>query len=274
MVKAGDIGKASKDFLKKDFFSHNEVKVTQAGCCASKNTTTFKLGDAVKADHKIEMKSCPLTKVPAKVTLGSTTATDVEWTFKQGAASNKLTASTNLASILDVNNLKLKNEFDFAKDVSGINTHLNMNTTTKGTNFLQPINFGFGLEKSGYQFGVTGTVNDITAPAVSKNVFTVGWAGCSNFNVCASTTTGSDWVLNGLLKKDGRTYAVDLDCNNWGANLATNIPNGKLKVCCSGVLTSYQKFPVSESVSARFGGQMDLKSGQVSGMGIGIDFNL
>jgi len=227
MVKAGDIGKASKDFLKKDFFSHNEVKVTQAGCCASKNTTTFKLGDAVKADHKIEMKSCPLTKVPAKVTLGSTTATDVEWTFKQGAASNKLTASTNLASILDVNNLKLKNEFDFAKDVSGINTHLNMNTTTKGTNFLQPINFGFGLEKSGYQFGVTGTVNDITAPAVSKNVFTVGWAGCSNFNVCASTTTGSDWVLNGLLKKDGRTYAVDLDCNNWGANLATNIPNGK-----------------------------------------------
>merc|ERR1712130_132541 len=168
MVKAGDIGKASKDFLKKDFFSHNEVKVTQAGCCASKNTTTFKLGDAVKADHKIEMKSCPLTKVPAKVTLGSTTATDVEWTFKQGAASNKLTASTNLASILDVNNLKLKNEFDFAKDVSGINTHLNMNTTTKGTNFPQPINFGFGLEKSGYQFGVTGTVNDITAPAVSK----------------------------------------------------------------------------------------------------------
>ena len=57
MVKAGDIGKASKDFLKKDFFSHNEVKVTQAGCCASKNTTTFKLGDAVKADHKIELKS-------------------------------------------------------------------------------------------------------------------------------------------------------------------------------------------------------------------------
>lgn len=29
MVKAGDIGKASKDFLKKDFFSANEVKITQ-----------------------------------------------------------------------------------------------------------------------------------------------------------------------------------------------------------------------------------------------------
>ena len=56
MVKAGDIGKASKDFLKKDFFSANEVKISQ-GCCSAKNTTTFKLGEAVAADHKIELKT-------------------------------------------------------------------------------------------------------------------------------------------------------------------------------------------------------------------------
>jgi len=69
MVKAGDIGKASKDFIKKDFFSSNEVKITQ-GCCASKNTTTFKLGDAVKADHKIEMSSvCSTTSFNKRIHL-------------------------------------------------------------------------------------------------------------------------------------------------------------------------------------------------------------
>jgi len=273
MVKAGDIGKASKDFIKKDFFANNEVKITQ-GCCSAKNTTTFKLGDAVKADHKIEMNTCPLTKLPAKVTLGSSTDADVEWTIKRGAATTKVTASTNLASLLDINNLKLKKTFDFQKDVSGISTTLDLATSTKGTNFIQPINFGLGLEKSGYQFGVTGTVENITAPAVSKALFHLGFAACSNMNVSATTATGSDWVLNGLLKKDGRTYAVDLDATNWACNLATNLPNGKVKVSCGGVLTSYQKFPVSESVSARFGGTMDLKSGQISGMGIGVDFNL
>ena len=53
MVKGGDIGKTAKDYLKKDFFSGNECKVTQGGC--GKNTTTFKIGENVKADHKLEL---------------------------------------------------------------------------------------------------------------------------------------------------------------------------------------------------------------------------
>lgn len=273
MVKAGDIGKASKDFIKKDFFAANEVKITQ-GCCASKNTTTFKLGDAVKAEHKIEMSSCPLSKLPAKVTLGSSTATDIEWTIKSGAAKHTITASTNLASLTDINNLKLKKTLEYSKDVSGIGTMLNLDTCTKGTSFLQPINFGLAFEKSGYQLGVTGCVENITAPSVSKTQFHVGWAGCKNANLSGTTTTGTDWVINGLLNKDGRTYAVDLNTKDWAANLATNLPNGKAKVSCGGVLTTYQKFPVSETVSARFGGAIDLKSGKISGMGIGVDFCL
>jgi len=273
MVKAGDIGKSSKDFIKKDFFSNNEVKITQ-GCCAVKNTTTFKLGDAVKADHKIEMKTCPLTKLPIKVTLGSTTDAEGEWTIKNGAATHKITAGTNLASAFDINNLKLKKTFDYNKDISGICTNLDLDTSTKGTSFIQPINFGVGFAKSGYQLGVTGTVENITTPAVSKALFHVGWAGCPHMNVSATTATGSDWMINGMVKKDGRTYAVDLNTTSWAANFASDLPNGKFKVSCGGVLTSYQKFPVSESVSARFGGTMDLKSGQISGMGIGVDFCL
>jgi len=62
---------------------------------------------------------------------------------------------------------------------------LNLDTSTKGTSFLQPINFGLAFEKSGYQLGVTGTVDNITAPSVSKTQFHVGWAGCKNANVNA-----------------------------------------------------------------------------------------
>jgi len=273
MVKAGDIGKASKDFLKKDFFSANEVKITQGCCSSAKNTTTFKLGEAVAADHKIEMKTCPLTKVPATIKLGSDTSAEFEWSFK-GAAATKLTASTNLASLTDISNLKLKKTVDFTKNVSGINTAVNLDTSTKGTNLLNPINFGLGFDKNGYQAGVTGTIPNITAPSVSNTKFHVGWAGCQNFNVSATTANGKAFILNGLVKKDGRTYAFDVDTNGWGCNLATNLPNGKLKVSCGGILTTYQKFPVSETVSARFGGQMDLKSGQISNMGIGVDFSL
>ena len=53
MVKAADIGKGSRDFVSKDFFAGNEVKVNQGGC--GKNTTTFKIGDSIKADHKIDL---------------------------------------------------------------------------------------------------------------------------------------------------------------------------------------------------------------------------
>ena len=53
MVKAADIGKGSRDFVSKDFFAGNEVKVNQGG--VGKNTTTFKIGDSIKADHKIDL---------------------------------------------------------------------------------------------------------------------------------------------------------------------------------------------------------------------------
>ena len=57
MVKAADIGKGSRDFVSKDFFAGNEVKVNQGG--VGKNTTTFKIGDSIKADHKIDLNKVP-----------------------------------------------------------------------------------------------------------------------------------------------------------------------------------------------------------------------
>ena len=69
------------------------------------------------------------------------------------------------------------------RDVSGINTAVNLDTTTKGTNLLNPINFGLGFDKNGYQVGVTGTIPNITAPAVSNTLFHLGWAGCPHMNV-------------------------------------------------------------------------------------------
>jgi len=39
MVHAADIGKASKDFLKKDFFAGNEFKVTQVSNSRKKNNS-------------------------------------------------------------------------------------------------------------------------------------------------------------------------------------------------------------------------------------------
>ena len=55
-----------------------------------------------------------MTKVPATIKLGSDTSAEFEWSFK-GAAATKLTASTNLASLTDISNLKLKKTVDFTK---------------------------------------------------------------------------------------------------------------------------------------------------------------
>ena len=41
--------------FKDDFFKGTEIKVNQSAC--GKNTTTFKLGDSMKADHKVELAS-------------------------------------------------------------------------------------------------------------------------------------------------------------------------------------------------------------------------
>merc|ERR1712127_387191 len=244
-VHAADIGKASKDFLKKDFFAGNEFKVTQGCCKGTKQTTTFKLGSAVNATHKIEVGSCNYTKLPTTINLGSSTDASTEWTIKSGATKTKLTLGTNLAAAHDISKLSLKKSFEFNKDVSGIATALKLETSAKGTNFIQPINVGLGFEKKGYQFGVTGT-----------------------------TTKGSDWNLNALIKREGRTYAVEFDTTTMAAAIATELPNGKAKISCDGVLTSYQKFPVSETVAARFGSSFNLSDGKITNIGIGVDFSL
>jgi len=58
MVKAADIGKDAKDFMSKDFFAGNEVKVNLVD--GGKHTTTFKLGDAIKATIKSSSPSAHL----------------------------------------------------------------------------------------------------------------------------------------------------------------------------------------------------------------------
>jgi len=274
MVHAADIGKASKDFLKKDFFAGNEFKVTQGCCKGTKQTTTFKLGSAVNATHKIEVGSCNYTKLPTTINLGSSTDASTEWTIKSGATKTKLTLGTNLAAAHDISKLSLKKSFEFNKDVSGIATALKLETSAKGTNFIQPINVGLGFEKKGYQFGVTGTIPSITAPAFANPKFAVAFAGCSHFQVSGTTTKGSDWNLNALIKRDGRTYAVEFDTTTMAAAIATELPNGKAKISCDGVLTSYQKFPVSETVAARFGSSFNLSDGKITNIGIGVDFTL
>ena len=91
--------------------------------------------------------------------------------------------------------------------------------------------------------------------------------------------------------KNGRTYAIDFDATKLSGNIATNvsvknfkardnymlkiqIPNGKVKVSTGGVMTTFQKYPVSEVCSARFGASLDLQSGKMSGIGMGLDFSL
>lgn len=272
MVKAGDIGKGARDYVKKDFFSGNEVKVSQGGC--GKNTTTFKLGENVKGDHKIEMAKCPFGTpfAPASFKLGSDMGFETECKYKTAASNVTITMNTNLASVADLNALSLKKSFDFNKNVSGINMVLDMTSSLKGVS-PGPVDFGLAFDKDGYQLGVTGTAG-IPSFAVSNTKFRLGFAGCGHFNLSAVTTAGTDWVLDGKLVKDGRTYAFDFDASSLSGNVATNIPNGKVKMSTGGVMTTFQKYPISEVCAARFGASLDLQSGKMSGLGMGLDFSL
>jgi len=47
-----------------------------------------------------------------------------------------------------------------------------------------------------------------------------------------------------------------------------------MKISTNGVLTSFQKYPVSEVCAARFGAALDVQSGKISGLGMGLDFSL
>jgi hypothetical protein len=272
MVKAADIGKGARDYIKKDFFSGNEVKVNQGGC--GKNTTTFKLGDSVKGDHKIELAKCPFGSpfAPASFKLGSDMGLEAEAKYNKGAKTT-ITLNTNLASVTDLSALSLKKSFEFNKDISGISTVLDLTSTMKGVS-PGPIEFGLALDKTGIQLGITGTAT--LAGEVSGTKIRVGYAPCPAGNVAASavTTSGKDWVLDAKIIKNGRTYALDFDANKLSGNVATNIPNGKVKVSTGGVMTTFQKYPISEVCSARFGASLDLQSGKMSGVGMGLDFSL
>ena len=41
--------------------------------------------------------------------------------------------------------------------------------------------------------------------------------------VSATTATGKAFKINGLVKKDGRTYAFDVNTAGWDCNVATNV---------------------------------------------------
>jgi hypothetical protein len=273
MVKAADIGKGSRDFVSKDFFAGNEVKVNQGGC--GKNTTTFKIGDSIKADHKIDLPKCsfggPLAPVSHKLT--SSMDYESEGKFKTANANVTIKLNTNLAQCMDLNSYSVKKTIEASKDVAGIATVFDMTTAMKGVS-LKPVDFGLAFAKQGYQFGVTGTVPNVAAPSVTNTKFRVGFGGCPHFNVSAATTTGKDWILDGKFCKNGRTYAFDFNANTLSGNVATNIPNGKMKISTNGVLTSFQKYPVSEVCAARFGAALDVQSGKISGLGMGLDFSL
>merc|ERR1711868_50746 len=232
-------GKGSRDFVSKDFFAGNEVKVNQGG--VGKNTTTFKIGDSIKADHKIDLNKCcfggPLAPVSHKLT--SSMDYESEGKFKTANANVTIKLNTNLAQCMDLNSYSVKKTIEASKDVAGIATVFDMTTAMKGVS-LKPVDFGLAFAKQGYQFGVT----------------------------------GNDWILDGKLCKNGRTYAFDFNANTLSGNIATNIPNGKMKISTNGVLTSFQKYPVSEVCAARFGAALDVQSGKISGLGMGLDFSL
>jgi len=115
MVKAADIGKGSRDFVSKDFFAGNEVKVNQGGC--GKNTTTFKIGDSIKADHKIDLNKCcfggPLAPVSHKLT--SSMDYESEGKFKTANANVTIKLNTNLAQCMDLNSYSVKKTIEASK---------------------------------------------------------------------------------------------------------------------------------------------------------------
>jgi hypothetical protein len=274
MVKAADIGKGSRDFVSKDFFSGNEVKVNQGGC--GKNTTTFKIGESVKADHKLDLAKCGLGSPmgPVSHKLSSNMDYESEGKYKTANANVTIKLNTNLAQCMDLNSYSVKKTVECTKDIAGIETVFDMTTAMKGVT-LKPVDFGLAFAlKQGYQFGCTGTIPNVASPAVSNAKFRIGFAGCSHMNVSAVTTTGKDWVFDGKVCHNGRTYAYDFNANTFAANIATNIPNGKMKISSAGVLTSFQKYPVSEVCAARFGCSLDVHSGKMSGLGMGLDFSL
>ena len=244
MVKAGDIGKNSRKFIKDDFFTGNEIKVNQTGC--GKNTTTFKLGDNMKADHKVELTKVNFfwktnlwsfwkfsknnifsNKVPTwlRVRPDHFEAELGRWLRGRGKderrrrqdhrqsqhqhgqtrrhrrplhlQDHRVQQVSVWLKFLFFKNFffhkiekrieNLKKETQSKKqnfrDISGINTCIDLSTGLKGLSALNATNVGIGFEKNGFQLGVTGTIPNLAAPSFEKAKYAVGMAGCPHFQV-------------------------------------------------------------------------------------------
>merc|ERR1712176_1353846 len=246
MVKAGDIGNDARKFVKDDFFTGNEIKINQTGC--GKNTTTFKLGDNMKADHKVELSKCPLGSGFAPATFKLNSGVDFEVEGKMNVAGAKTTVT--------------------------VNTSIDLKTGLKGLSALAATNVGIGFEKNGFQLGVTGTIPNLAAPSFEKAKYAIAMAGCSHFQVAGATTTGMDWAFNGVFEAKGRKIYWDFDYPSLAGTFAWNIDNGKMKIDSTGTVSHYAKYPVSETVALRAGCSWNLHSQKLGAMGMGLDLSL
>jgi len=273
MVKAGDIGKSAKDFLNKDFFSTNEVKIT-SGCCSEKHTSSFKVGDAITGDHKIEYAQCPMSKGPISLKLVHDTTLEVEKKLK-GVAPGvdvNLTFKSNMAKF-DPTACDIKKTLEFNKNMSGVDICLDLVSGIKGT-APKPMDLGLSFVKNGYQLGYSAKIDNVLAPSVSNQLFRLGFAGCSKLNAFVETSNGSDAIIRASTTRDGRQYGVDFDAASYKFNIATSVMNGKMKVSSDKTLTSYQKFPVNNVLSVKSSAVVDLFSGKISSLAFGAEFNI
>lgn len=274
MVKAADIGKAPKDFLSKDFFSTNEVKISTGCCGTQKHTTNFKIGDAITADHKIEYPNLSFSKGPISMKLVHDTTLEIERKFKgvaPGVDSN-VTLKTNLAKF-DPMALDIKKTVEVNKNMSGVDVCFDLVSGLKGTS-PKPMDLGLSFAKNGYQFGYSAKVDNICAPSLSNQLFRVGYSGCPKISAYVETSNGSDIMLRAGLSRDGRQYGFDFDASSYKFNVASSVVNGKIKLSSDKTLTSYQKFPVNDVLSVKSSAVVDLSSGKISGLALGAEFNL
>lgn len=274
MVKAANIGKDARKFVKDDFFKGTEIKVNQSAC--GKNTTTFKLGDSMKADHKVELASCPLGSpfAPATFKLNSGVDFEVEGKLNVAGAKTTVAINTNMAKVADLSALSITKTVEYNKTVSGINTTFDMKTGLNGLSSLAATNIGLAFEKDGFQLGVTGTIPNVCAPSFTNAKYAVGFAGCSHFTVAGSTTTGADWAFNGKVPVKGRDIFWDFDYPSLAGTIAFNVDNGKMKIDSKGTISHFAKYPVSETVAMRVGCAWNIHSQKFDGMGYGVDFSL
>lgn len=273
MVKADDIGKKATDFLNKDFFSNNEIKIT-TGCCANKHTTNLKIGEAVKGDYKIEYAKLKsgIVNGPVSVKLLSDSSAEVELKHSLSDFNVNLKLNTGLATF-DIGGIGIEKKFDYSRDVAGIKTCFDGKIRTQGLG-LGASNFGLSFDKDGIQAGYTTTIGNLLAPEFSGCNLKLGWAKCSHFQVFAQTSDCKSVLVRALLNKDGDTYAAQFNSADMKCSVAKNVPFGKAKVTSDGLLIGFTKTPISDTVAFKSSSTINLKNGIISGLGLGLEFDL